>query len=276
MICRNKINNVFPNLLKVKNGKELKFWYDPKFKFDKKKFVETLFYSHQPDELKLDVIKFIKRRSIFSTDVNRKKIIIKSFPLIRINDKLRYKKYAIAELLNNKKASGLGVDTPVVIGYFEIRKNGFVDNCGVVMEFLVGFSPLIHLVRKCNNIIFITIPLVVQLYEEGINHIDVSLNNIFFNEDQNIKAIIDWQYCSFIKPKNKLQLIVHAAYLLKHARIWPENKLWHLWLKQLHSKSGTEITYDSFSRNVLNLQKKRMTIKDRLRLHPRLLGIHLE
>jgi len=276
MIYRIRKIDFFPAFLRIKNTKDLRLWYNPAFKFDNAEFTKVLFHSHQPDKLGLSVIKFIKRRSIFSLNVDNKKVIIKSFPLLKLNEKIRYKKYAISELLNNQKSHNTGINTPENIGYFEIRRKGFVDNCGVIMAFLSGYASLCDLYMKSKRSLFIAIPIIIQLYNQCINHIDVSLNNIYYNCDQKKYAIIDWQYCSFTTPCNELQLIVHAAYLLKNAGIEPENELWHSWLKQLHSESAVYMKYEYFSGHVFYLQHKKMLIKDRLALNSKRLGIQLK
>ncbi|MBI9015789.1 MAG: hypothetical protein JEZ07_00875 [Phycisphaerae bacterium] len=253
------------------------YCFDGQFDIDlgNKALADAMRANGQPSEINAEILKQGVRRSIYRVEISGKSYVIKAFPLQRMKDKRRYQRYAYQEVVNNMKARRAGLDVPGCYVYFEKKKMNRVDSCGIVMEDLDGYVELTDLYQKDQNALLLAIPILVKLYQKGVNHIDISPSNLLFASDSNQDAckIIDWQYCSFVEPCNDGQLIMLASHFLKYAKLKGTEPLWGNWLKELHGQSGTVMPFEFFQNNVARLQNDKLAIKDRLNLDARAMGM---
>ncbi len=216
---------------------------------------------------KTKILKQDTRRCIVRVDANKGPLIIKSFPFTKLKEKLKYKKYGLAEITNNIKARGLGITAPSYYAYFESRRYGLVQINGCIMECLDEHTPLEEIYGQDHKYLHIAIPVLKELFNKGVNHIDISPSNIFFQDNKTDFSIIDWQYCSFHTPNDPLQLAVHAAHFLRGIKTGLTPDLQTEWLEQLYLSSNPDISKDSFLEAVGYLQNNKLSIKDRLTLN---------
>lgn len=250
------------------------WWLGPKEnRSNENELAELLFQGERLTGKKIEILKRDIRRFVFRLCQPEKNYLIKSFPLHRLKDKRRYVRYAHSELRNNLWARELGISVPQCYGFFEIRRFQRVQNCGVVMEDLAGYQTLTKRLTEDPKALMAAIPILVLLYQRGVNHVDITPSNIFFREDLSEYKIIDWQYCAFGPVRQDLQLVIQAAHFLQYARITTKNTLWETWLRQLHTTSGCAVSWQQFQRYVKHLQGRKNAISDRLHLRAANLGI---
>ena len=207
------------------------------------------------------------RRHVIRVNTSEGPLVIKSFPFTKLKEKLKYKKYGLAEISNNIKARQLGIPAPHYYAYFESRRFGLVTANGCIMNFLCNQYPLEDICKNDNKLLYIAIPVLTELFKKGVNHIDISPTNIFFTGDKTNFCIIDWQYCSFHKPNDPLQLVVQAAHFLRGIKTDLNHDLRSKWLAQLYQSSNPDISKHSFLTAISTLQSNKLSIKDRLALN---------
>ena len=233
------------------------------------------FDTTRPEQLDecITVVKSDRRTRVIRFQANGIPFIAKIFSMHRFKDSLRHRRYAFSELKNNIIARQRGINTPKCYTYFEKRFCGLVQQCGVIMETLVGYTELTHLMRSGKRTLFDAIPILKKLYCRGVNHIDMSPKNIFLRECDNHCVIIDWQYCSFYPPGNDLQLCLMAATFLLYNSVKSGDLMWHPWLKNLFEQCRPEITYDKMQKAVHVMQNRKIHWKVRLSLDVSGLGV---
>ena len=222
-----------------------------------------------------DFYKNERRRLIFRYsgigEQNNPDLLVKGFPLTKMKDRLRYRKYAIAEATNliQAKKRGLPVPTPHAIGLCR----GFrADFNAVVMDYLpylsmrdLFLSPLAQDARK--QLLTRVSPLIKTLYFEGVNHIDFGPHAILLaKEKRGVDFIIDWQYANFTKrqdPKLLATLSGGFGWTVATNRDWLSAEAVTSWflelLDQLRIMESQNIL-DIFQKNLT----KRVSAKDRL------------
>jgi hypothetical protein len=202
-------------------------------------------------------------------------VIVKGFPLRKLESRFKYRKYGLTEFSNYYGAAGRNIPAPACHGYFEVRSFGMVIANGVVVEDLAGWRNLgelaAHETTNPIQALSAAIPLLKVLYETGTNHIDAGPQNMLQSPDGGGVRLIDWQYCSFVAPRNDFQLSLQAAYFLNQARIAPCSPFAREWLHRLASACSTSVTVDRFCSTVGALQARgKISAKDRLCLKPAL------
>ncbi len=213
------------------------------------------------------ILKTGTRRCVIRIDTNRGPLVIKSFPFSRLKEKLKHKKYGLAEISNNIKARQLGIPAPHYYAYFESRHFGIVSINGCIMNFLNEHTPLEDIYKKDVKLLHLAIPALTKLFNKGVNHIDISPANIFFKNDKTSFCIIDWQYCSFHTPNDPLQLVVQSAHFLHGIKAGLNQDIRSEWLDQLYRSSNPGISKHSFLTAISNLQSRKLSITDRLTLN---------
>jgi hypothetical protein len=248
----------------------LTIWYYPEQKWliSDPSIINSLVHcgsSHPKPRVQL--LKSGLRRNVVRIDTRETSLVIKSFPFTRLREKFKYKKYGLAEITNNMKARQLGIPTPRYYAYYESRQYGLVTANGCIMNFLYEYMPLEKLYKQDKQLIYMAIPVLVELFNTGVNHIDISPANIFFSDDKTDFKIIDWQYCSFHTPNDPLQLAVQAAHFLRGTDTGLDSDLQTEWLDQLYQSSNPEIPKSSFMAAVSSMKNIKLSIKDRLALN---------
>ncbi len=214
----------------------------------------------------IKILKLDTRRCILLVDTNQGPLVVKSFPFTRIKEKLKYKKYGLAEINNNAKARQLGIKTPEYYAYFESRRFGLVSINGCIMSFLTAHTSLEELCKNSADQLDLAIPVLTELFHTGVNHIDLSPANIFFTQDNTNYSIIDWQYCSFHTPNDPLQLAVQTAHFLRGITADAPLGWQSQWLDKLYIASNIDISKRRFMAAISTLQGTKLSIKKRLEL----------
>lgn len=194
----------------------------------------------QPGGPDVEVLKCSIRRSVFrvrNVGPGLPSLIVKGFPLAKIESRVKYRKYGLAEFSHYQQAASLGISMPACHGYFELRALGLVKANGVLIEDLAGWRSLADLAladpAKRREILAMAIPLLKQLHETGVNHIDTSPQNMLRSPDGAELRLIDWQYCSFVPPRRPAQLLLQAAHFLNYAGLPVESPAAREWLAEL-------------------------------------------
>jgi len=250
----------------------LRFWRsgDCPEQIDANWIVKHICSSEGLSSLNARILKTGKRVTVFGLDSYDKALIFKTYRFRRFKDKRRYKIFALSEIRNNLRASEFGISVPQCYGYYEIRPFwlGFVSGCGVIMERLSGYVEFKQYYKQTPSLLAAVIPMLVELYQKGVNHIDISPTNVFINPQNGRYAIIDWQHCSFHPPCNDIQLILHARKYLRYIPIDKNSSMCKDWLSQLHDNSGSKMPLDEFLKKVASLEGKKIYLKERLSLDP--------
>ena len=194
----------------------------------------------QPGGPDVEVLKRSVRRSVFrvrNAAPEVPSLIVKGFPLAKIELRVKYRKYGLAEFNHYQQAASQGIPIPACHGYFEIRALGLVKANGVLIEDLAGWRSLADLAEadpaRRREILAGAIPLLKQLHETGVNHIDASPQNMLRSPDGVELRLIDWQYCSFGSPRQPAQLLLQAAHFLNYAGLPAESPVAREWLPEL-------------------------------------------
>lgn len=229
---------------------------------------------HAPDDDKVTSLKQDLRRCVLRVHQFRATlptVIVKGFPLLKIESRLKYRRYGTAEARNYVQARQRQIPTPEYYGYFEFRSWGTVKANGVLIEDLDGYRTLHDLAlenpEQSQQILAKAIPMIHRLYETGVNHIDTTAHNFMESPDGENHVVIDWQYASFTEPHNAAQLVLQAVQFLRYTEMTPESPEWTAWLTELFELCNPNMGWPKFSENVKILQsKKRASNQSRLSL----------
>lgn len=220
----------------------------------------------KPDSSAVEILKSSNRRSVlraksFSTGIQS--IVIKGFPLKKIESKFKHKKYGRAEFQNYNEAAARKIPAPKCYGCFEVRSFGLVKANGVLIEDLQNFSSLDPRAPALSR----AVPLLKLLFETGVNHIDTSPQNMLLSPDGADLRLIDWQYCSFVAPRQTAQLLLQAAHFLNYAQLKSDSPHGFQWLNDLHAACDCGLPIEIFRAAVASLQsRKKISSPDRLAL----------
>jgi hypothetical protein len=226
----------------------------------------------QPDE-RIRVVKSDDQTRVIQFQANGVPFTAKIFSIRRFKVSRRHRRYAFCELQNNTEARRRGINTPLCCAFFEKRSWGLVRQCGVIMETLADYTELTHLLDSGKRTLFDVILVIKELYQRGVNHIDVSPKNIFIREQDNHFAVIDWQYCSFLQSRNDLYLCLTAAKFLNYSNIKSPDLRWRQWLKALFEQCCPDISYDKLQKAVDIMQNRKLHLEARLGLDALGLGV---
>ncbi len=229
---------------------------------------------HIPNDPNIELLKQSRRRCVLRINnfsANQPSLVIKHFPLNKIESRLKYKKYGLAEAYNYLCAKDFSISIPECFGYFENRSFGMVIANGIIIQDLKGFNTLQNLYRKSPEqkltILNKAIPVIFQLFENGVNHIDINPNNLLESPNRKKMFLIDWQYCSFLNPRNIKQIILQSAYFLKSCELDQNDPIGIVWLENLYDTCKPNISWNKFRNNVARLQSsKRPSNQDRINL----------
>lgn len=228
----------------------------------------------QPKGEGVEILKRSLRRSVFRIRngvPELPSIVVKGFPLDKIESRVKYRKYGLTEFSNYQQVASLGVPAPTCHAYFEVRSFGLVKANGVIIEDLSGWRSLAELARenpvKLPEILAKAIPLIAQLYESGVNHVDLSMNNLLESAAGTEVRLIDWQYCSFVTPRQPSQLVLQAAHFLQEAGLAAANPISSEWLVKLREATVLRLPTDALIEAVAGLQARgRVAASERLAL----------
>lgn len=175
--------------------------------------------SHNVSLLKDSVNRFIFRLKVDSAGPDIPSLIVKSFPMQRLKQRLyQYRRYGAMEAANLLKAAGRGIPVPRVYGCVQIGRFCLVDSTAVMMEDLnrhrsicdlissaLEDSGKIELLKRAGR-------LLVRLYEGGCNHIDISAQSVWLSEADDDDRLIDFHYAAFHSQPSLMVLMFNMAY----------------------------------------------------------------
>ena len=138
------------------------------------------------------------------------------------------------------------------------------------MQKLQDYTELTQLCKTDQSQLFRAVGVLISLYAKGVDHLDVSPSNVFYQNRSGRPVIIDWQYCRFHAPRSDFQLVVQAAHFLYFAALDPRVPLWTDWIGELHRQSGTRMPLGDLRDAIHNRQKNRLRVGDRLEAPERL------
>ena len=226
----------------------------------------------QPNE-RVRVVKSDDKTRVIQFQADGVPFTAKIFSIHRFKASRRHRGYAFSELQNNTEARRRGINTPLCCAFFEKRPWGLVWQCGVIMETLADYTELTHLLDSGKRTLFDVIPVIKELYQRGVNHIDVAPRNVFLRQRDNNYAVIDWQYCSFHQSRNDLHLCLTAAKFLNYNNIKSPDPRWQSWLKTLFEQCRPDISCDKLQKAVDIMQNRKLHLEARLGLDALGLGV---
>jgi hypothetical protein len=201
---------------------------------------EVLRHLSRPSGADVEILKQSPRRAVlrirgFST--RHASVIVKGFPLCKLESRFKYKKYGLSEFKHYGEAARRGVATPICHGYFEVRSWGMVAANGVIIEDLGTWRSLGDCLaaepERSDPLLARAIPVLCRLYETGVNHIDPSPQNMLLAPVGPEVRLIDWQYASFVPPRQSTQLLLQSAHFLNYAKVSGASAGGRRWLKEL-------------------------------------------
>ena len=221
-----------------------------------------------------EILQRHKRVTVYRLRLDGQTCIAKTFTLKRLKDKIHHGRFALAEFTNQQAAQKLNIPVPRYDAYFEksILSGTFVSFCGVITQDLSPeYIPLRQALTPGSAEIINIIPTLTDLCRKGINHIDLSPDNIFINDRRQIK-IIDWQYCEFFASPNPEQLLIVCGQFLRSAGIPPHSELWNKWLREMFHQAQPNLTFEKFEEQTIRFYRSKYNTDDRLNLnldHPK-------
>jgi tRNA A-37 threonylcarbamoyl transferase component Bud32 len=181
-------------------------------------------------------------------------LVLKGYPLSKLKDQLKHKRFGWQEALNLLQAKALGIRTPHFYGYIEARKYGFTTANGVLIQRLSEHRTLMEMIHDSQDDIFdiidLAIPVISEFYEKGVNYIDMSPHNLMSNGGELPLTTIDWQNCAFIEQRNDRQLILHSAQFLHYLHAEFPNLTWTTWMHKVHDSCQPKISLETFTKAV--------------------------
>lgn len=200
------------------------------------------------------------RKCVISVQLPEKSggdFVIKGFPLERIKDQLRPSRFGISEGRNLVNAHRLGIRTPKFLGYAESRFLGLTRMNCVIMESLNNFHTIMEMLEQdpsqTSLILNRAIPIIDQLYQTGVNHIDISPHNILIKDSDCV--LIDWQNCQFIEAKNDRQLVLQTAQFLRYLQDSVSEQDQQDWISSVFEIVSPKLSKASFLKTVLHYSR---------------------
>ncbi len=264
------------NLELIAPGRGCRIWLPQNDQADRSAIQKiTQFLLGKPNpKIKSEILRRHKRVTVYRFHHNNQTYIAKTFTLKRFKDKRHHGRFALAEFTNQQAAQKLNIPVPRYNAYFEksILSGTFVSFCGVIMQDLSPeYIPLRQALTPGSAEIINIIPTLTDLCRKGINHIDLSPDNIFINDRRQIK-IIDWQYCEFFDRPNPNQLLIVSGQFLRSAAIPPHSELWNKWLREMFHQARPNLTFEKFEEQTIRFYRSKYNTDDRLNLnldHPK-------
>jgi len=221
------------------------------------KEVENLHLNSKNSQLSL--IKKTKRKVIAETST--KKLVIKSYMLKGVKI-FAYRKYAISEYNNLKKAKKLGINVPTPFNLHKsISLNGIhsavimeqIDDSITLGDYLKAYSTIGPNIIKSIGV------LLTSLNQTGANHIDLSPENILIKQNSDDIYLIDWQYANFVKPNSKQQLFMQMAQLIKYlSKTQSKDKIREI-IQAIEKCLPSSLRYESFCETIIALSEEHLS-----------------
>ena len=201
----------------------------------------------QQEQADVEVLKKGRRRLVYrlkraETDCGKKSIVIKSFPLSSLKNRLfRHGRYGRAETWNLLEAEKRGLPVPKVFGYGKVNRWPLVLNTMVMMEDLAPRHLLAELLEEKQTqleqqaeLLDRTLKLFLQLYQSGCNHIDLNSQSIWLAENpRDGEKISDFQYTRFLDKPSVRTILCQAAYFTRSCSALVPTEVLESWTEKL-------------------------------------------
>jgi len=164
--------------------------------------------------------RFIFRLKVNSAGPDISSVIVKSFPMKRLKQRLyQYRCYGAREAANLLKADSRGIPVPRVYGCGQIGRLGLIDSTVVMMEDLNQYRSIYELLSSADledsgkaELLRRAGRLFLKLYEGGCNHIDISGQSVWLSEADDDDRLIDFHYAAFHSQPSLMVLMFNMAY----------------------------------------------------------------
>ena len=237
----------------------------------------VLRHLQRPDTAGVDVLKQSARRAVLRIrdySPQQTSLIVKGFPLPKLESRLKYKRYGLSEFVHYQEARRQQIPAPACYAYFEIRSWGLVTANGVLIEDLGQWRSLAQWLaaepQRQSERLAQAIPVLCRLFETGVNHIDPSPQNMLLAPAGSEARLIDWQYCSIVAPRQPAQLLLQATHFLHYAKVPGDSPVGRHWVEQLWTAANPPAgagSLASFVAAVGSLQRRgRVSASERLAL----------
>ena len=200
--------------------------------------------THHALRSRVEIFKLTDRKAVFRVEHpngSGPSFVAKAFLLNRFENRFKYHRYGLNEVVNLLTAMDRGINTPKVYGYGHIYDLlRLVEASVIILEDFHSLSPIKNLLLKGTDnerhqIFMRTIPLFVSLYNAGCNHIDVNSGAIMLcehNLNPNV-FLLDFQHAKFHgKPSSEI-LMFEAGHFAKSCRDWISTETVNEWLDKL-------------------------------------------
>ena len=215
--------------------------------------------------------RFIFRLKVNSAELDISSVIVKSFPMKRLKQRLyQYRRYGPREAANLLRAAGRSIPVPGVYGCGQIGRFGLVESTAVMMEDLnrhrsicellssadLKDSGKIELLRRAGQ-------LFLRLYEGGCNHIDISGQSVWLSKTDDDDRLIDFQYTAFHTQPSLMVLMFNMAYFSNSVAGLVSETLFEPWVRKVLEELSVTNT-ESWIEVYRQFKSKRLSRKQRL------------
>lgn len=181
------------------------FWFDPACPVIQDAVTQTI---AGPSEATTILKKDEKRLLYVGSSREQIRFVIKINLLPRFKDRLRARRFAPDECRCHLRIAHSQLPVPRLWGYFHQKGFALPVRNGLIVAYLEGAR---NLTVEEN---LVAVPLVLALYEKGINHPDFMRNNIMVCPPDKRAFLIDLERCSFVEARDfRLVLMNLARYI---------------------------------------------------------------
>ena len=264
-------------------------WYlaDTSFKDWAQRATDALLCDGQ-DSQRAEILKKADKRLIFRLkspqgDSPHQSVVVKAFPMTgKLNytglkmKLFRYRRYGPSEVRNLLEADRRGLPVPQVFGYGQMRRGPLVLNTMVMMEDLAPRRRIGVLLGEAQGqdhrqerLLDRLLPVFVQLYLKGCNHIDVNVDAIWLSDNPQMDLKInDFQFARFLDKPSRKVLMFEAASFARSC--WCEGvapKILYAWGERVVTAAGIKNTsywleiYRGFLHNLDLSEAQRLAIR---------------
>lgn len=191
-----------------------------------------------------------------------RQVIIKSYRLPRLKDKLGSSRFAPQEVIGHLHALKSGISAPALLGFFE-RKNciGVPTLNGLIIEYLAN----------CRHPSATEIDYAVRffplIYNAGLHFPDMMRDNIMIEKTSGTSYLIDFEGCTVLsKPEISSVLMCLARYIEYNALGFEHEVTQKLIASVYDSLSLKDFSFSDFHMSLKILSQKHLKTRERIKL----------
>jgi tRNA A-37 threonylcarbamoyl transferase component Bud32 len=215
--------------------------------------------------------RFIFRLKVNSAGPDISSVIVKSFPMKRLKQRLyQYRRYGEREAANLLKAASRGIPVPRVYGYGQIGRFSLIDSTVVMMEDLNRHQSICDLISSVDlndsgkiELLKRAGRLLVRLYEVGCNHIDISAQSVWLSGADDDDRLIDFHYAAFHSQPSLTVLMFNMAYFVNSVNNLVSEVLLEPWVREVLTELSVTDT-ECWIELYRQFKSKRLSRKQRL------------